>query len=85
MKLIIITFNIIIIYHQPFKLSEIFKTTLICSFQYDCDNDGMREVLLATADGSVIFLESDGTVIEGEMLLVCHATDKNNVSFVVVF
>lgn len=85
MKLIIITFNIIIIYHQPFKLSEIFKTTLICSFQYDYDNDGMREVLLATADGSVIFLESDGTVIEGEMLLVCHATDKNNVSFVVVF
>ena len=36
----------------------------------------MREVVLGTADGSVIFLHSDGTVMEGEMLLVCLATDK---------
>lgn len=42
----------------------------------------MREVVLGTADGSVIFLHSDGTVMEGEMLLVCLATDKNNVSFI---
>lgn len=42
----------------------------------------MREVVLGTADGSVIFLHSDGTVMEGEMLVVCLATDKNNVSFI---
>ena len=39
-------------------------------FQYDYDNDGMHEVVLATADGLVIFLKSDGTFLEGETFLV---------------
>ena len=43
---------------------------MFCVFQYDYDNDGLHEVLLATADGIVIFVKSDGTFLEGETLMV---------------
>ena len=44
-------------------------------FQYDYDNDGMREVMLATADGAVIVVSNDGTILEGETFLV---RDRDN-------
>ena len=39
-------------------------------FQYDYDNDGMRELVLATADGVVILIKSDGSFLEGETFKV---------------
>lgn len=39
-------------------------------FQYDYDNDGLRELVLATADGVVIFVKNDGSFLEGETFKV---------------
>ena len=39
-------------------------------FQYDYDNDGMHELILATADGVVVFVKNDGSFLEGETFKV---------------
>ena len=39
-------------------------------FQYDYDNDGMHEMVLATADGVVVFVKNDGSFLEGETFKV---------------
>ena len=39
-------------------------------FQYDYDNDGMLELILATADGVVVFVKNDGSFLEGETFKV---------------
>jgi len=39
-------------------------------FQYDYDSDGMNELVLATADGVVIFVKNDGSFLEGETFKV---------------
>jgi len=39
-------------------------------FQYDYDNDGMHELVLATADGVVILIKNDGSFLEGETFKV---------------
>ena len=39
-------------------------------FQYDYDNDAMLELILATADGVVVFVKNDGSFLEGETFKV---------------
>ena len=34
------------------------------------DNDGMHELMIATADGIVIFVNNDGSFLEGETFKV---------------
>lgn len=60
MHVLIISLDVTTCYHQPG----------IFVFQYDYDNDGMRELVLATADGIVIFVKNDGSFLEGETFKV---------------
>lgn len=48
-------------------------------FQYDYDNDGMHELVLATADGVVVFVKNDGSFLEGETFKVGQIITFNNV------
>ena len=48
-------------------------------FQYDYDNDGIHELVLATADGVVVFVKSDGSFLEGETFKVGQIITFNNV------
>ena len=59
----LINLNFTIMYANPMQ-SGIFV------FQYDYDNDGMHELVLATADGIVVFAKNDGSFLEGETLKV---------------
>jgi len=45
-------------------------------FQYDYDGDGMNELVLATADGVVIFVKNDGSFLEGETFKVGQRKQK---------
>jgi len=45
-------------------------------FQYDYDSDGMNELVLATADGFVIFVKNDGSFLEGETFKVGQGKQK---------
>ena len=39
-------------------------------FQYDYDNDGMNDLVLATADGIITFVNNVGSFLEGETFKV---------------
>ena len=45
-------------------------------FQYDYNSDGMNELVLATADGIVIFVKNDGSFLEGETFKVGQRNRK---------
>lgn len=49
-------------------------------FQYDYDNDGMYELVLATADGVVILIKNDGSFLEGETFKVHFRAKYCNIS-----
>ena len=55
--------------HVQLECTGLFYNILFV-FQYDYDNDGMHKLVVATADGIVIFLNTDGSFLEGETFKV---------------